>query len=225
MALRRQVLDHPCVIKPHVIAKQTHVEQIIKILATGDKGVERHARKRPGMQGHAAAAHVVGPRDPRGREGLFHPTVELDALGPPALGDAGARGIRQRRPLAIVKVTALGEDGQALARLRTKRVEGFLHEIRGEDHLVIVQKHHRVMAQDGGGCQTHVANGAVPAQRYGLALDLGRKLVHAVHDARGLDVGEKRDVKVGMMVENVLDTQRDVTRGRQGAYDKQDDAW
>ena len=81
------------------------------------------------------------------------------------------------------------------------------------------------MAQDGGGRQAHVTNGAVAAQGHGLALDLGRKLVHAVHDARGLDVGEKRDVEVGMMVENVLDTQRDVPRGRQGAYDKQDDAW
>lgn len=79
------------------------------------------------------------------------------------------------------------------------------------------------MAQDGGGRQAHVTNGAVAAQGHGLALDLGCKLAHAVHDAGGLDVGEEGDVEIGVVVEDVLDAQRDVARGGKGAYHKQDD--
>ena len=78
----------PLVIKPHVVAKHTHVKEVIQVLAAGDKRVKGHTRKGAGVQGHQAAAHVVGARDAGARERLFHPTVELDALGPPTMADA-----------------------------------------------------------------------------------------------------------------------------------------
>ena len=221
----RQVLDHPCVVEPHVHARHAHVEQVIQVLAARDVRVEGHAPEGPGMHGEATAAHVIRPRDARARKGALHPPVELDALGPPPAGDAVLLGgIREGRTGLVVKVTALGKNGQPLACLMTQAVHGLLHEIGGEDHLVVVQEDHGVVPEDGGEGEPHVPDGAVAAQRDGLAAHVGRDRAHALHDRRRLVVGDERHVERGVLVDQGPHVPRDTVGLPLRAHQQHDDA-
>ena len=220
-----QMLDHPGVVEPHVHTGKAHVEQEVQVLTAGDKRVEGHAAKRSRVYGKATTAHVIRTRDARARKGALHPTVELDALGPPAAGKTVLlRGVGQRRAGLVVEVAALGEDGQALARLMPQAVQGLLQEIGGKHHFVVVQEHHGVMTENGGAGQAHVANGAIATQGHALATNLGRDRGNAVHDDRRLAVGDERHLERGMVLDDAADALGDALRELLGADEQHDDA-
>ena len=223
LGLGRQVAHGPLVIEPHVVAKHAHVKEVVQVLASGDKRVKGHTGKGAGVQGHKAAAHVVGARDAGARERLFHPAVELDALGPPTMADTHLVRGSQRGSVAIVEVPALDQNRQALARLLTQRVDRAFHKVGVDDGLIVVQKDNRVVAEHGGAGKPHVANGAVTAQAHALARALGRDLRHAVGNARCLGIGDHGDLERGVRVDDFAHAPGHIDRGRDRADHQKDD--
>ena len=57
---------------------------------------------------------------------------------------------RQRGSVAIVKVTALDQNRQALTRLLAQRIGRALHKVGVDDSLIVIQKDNRVMPQHSG---------------------------------------------------------------------------
>ena len=114
----------PLVIEPHVVAKHAHVKEVIQVLAAGDKRVKGYTRKGAGVQGHQAAAYVIGARDAGARERLFHPAIE--------------------------EIAALDQDRQALTRLLPQRIGRALHKVGVDDSLIVIQEDNRVMPQHSG---------------------------------------------------------------------------
>ena len=110
----------------------------------------------------------------------------------------------KRRSVAVVEITALDQDRQALARLLPQRIRRALHEVGIDDGLVVVDEDNGIVAQHGGAGQPHVADGAVTAKAHALARPLGRNLRHAVRDTRCLDIGNDGHVERGMRVNDLV---------------------
>ena len=115
------------------------------------------------VQGEASAAHVVGARNARPRKGSLHPAIEFETLGPPARCGPRLGGVGHGRPGTIVKVTALGQNGNALSVLLPQGVEGLIHEIGAEHHLVVIQENDGVVPKNRRDGQTHISNSTVAA--------------------------------------------------------------
>ena len=104
-------------------------------------------------------------------------------------------------------------------------IESLVHEIGTEHHLVVIQKDDGVMTKNRRHGQTHISNGSVAAQRYGLPYDVGGKLRHAVGYMRCLGVRHNQCIDRGVCRRDLFYASTH-SRGRRGrTHNKDDNAW
>ena len=128
----------------------------------------------------------------------------------------------QRRSVAIVKVTALNQNRQALTRLLAQRIGRALHKVGIDNGLVVVQKDNGIVTEHRSAGKPHIANGAVSAQAHALARALGSNLRHTVGDTRCLGVGNHGDFERRVRVDDFVDALRHISRGRDGTNHQKD---
>ena len=103
-------------------------------------------------------------------------------------------------------------------------VQGLVHKVGRQNHFVVVQEHHHVVAENGRAGKTHVAYGTVPSQRDSLSAHIGGYLAHSIHDERCLAIGDEGHVDRRVLIDDVPYAMRDALGLLLRTYQQHDDA-
>ena len=201
-ALAGHALHAELVVQPDVLVVHAAADDVVEVLALGDPGVEAHAAKGLRVEHHAARRGGVGAREARALEGGAEVGVELADLAP-GLAVPALLGLGQALALGVIEVAGLGRDEAAGGGLRADAVEGALEEVGPVDDDVVVEEHDGVVAEDRGGEDAEVLDGAVARQARAAGQGTQADLLHAAVDVALLGGSYHGELHVGVAAQDL----------------------